>query len=154
MRVSRTARSTAPSNRGRKMSTTAEQLMLRGLSLLVRASFSPNELVAQQKHMVSLTQDIGPWFKDYADEIAKPAVDWSVDFKQATREPQLGCATTGQLLTELRARTECHAKVGEGGSIPAYVPAHRLIAQLTNEIVMNVDGGLDYRTIDEIGRAH
>ena len=32
------------------MSTTAEQLMLRGLNLVVRASFSPNDPAGQAKH--------------------------------------------------------------------------------------------------------
>ena len=123
------------------MSTTAEQLILRGLNLVVRASFSPNDPAGQAKHFAGLTQDIGPWFKDYADEIAKPAVDWSVDFKQAAnREPQLGYATTRQLLDELRARTERHI---------LHTHAHDLIGKLETEIIVNADGGLDYRTVDD-----
>jgi hypothetical protein len=68
------------------MASTAEQLILRGLSLVLRATFSPNSEVAQAKHFAALTQDIGPWFADYATEIEKPAVDWSVDFKKAIDE--------------------------------------------------------------------
>jgi hypothetical protein len=57
------------------MANSAEQLILRGLNLVIRASFSPNDPVAQAKHFQGVTNDIGPWLKDYADEIAKPAVD-------------------------------------------------------------------------------
>ena len=60
------------------MATSAEQLILRGLNLMIRASFSPNEPTAQAKHFVALQSDIGPWLKDYADEIAKPAVDFTL----------------------------------------------------------------------------
>lgn len=60
------------------MATTAEQLILRGLNLMIRASFSPNEPEAQAKHFIGLQNDIGPWLKDYADEIAKPAVDFTI----------------------------------------------------------------------------
>lgn len=42
-------------------------LTLRGLHLLIRASFAPNDKQAQMKHFVSLQSDIGPWLKDYAD---------------------------------------------------------------------------------------
>jgi hypothetical protein len=65
------------------MATSAEQLILRGLNLVIRASFSPNEPAAQAKHFMGLQNDIGPWFKDYAEEIAKPATDWEVDFHRA-----------------------------------------------------------------------
>ncbi len=58
------------------MATTAEQLILRGLSLVIRASFSPNEPAAQAKHFMGIQADIGPWLKDYATEIEKPAVDF------------------------------------------------------------------------------
>jgi hypothetical protein len=54
------------------MATPAEQLILRGLHLVIRASFSPNEPTAQAKHFINLQNDIAPWLKDYADEIAKP----------------------------------------------------------------------------------
>jgi hypothetical protein len=54
------------------MATQAEQLILRGLSLLIRTTFSPNDAAAQAKHFIGLQADIGPWLKDYADEIAKP----------------------------------------------------------------------------------
>lgn len=59
------------------MATTAEQLILRGLSLLIRTTFSPNEPERQAKHFLQLQADIGPWLKDYADEIAEPASDES-----------------------------------------------------------------------------
>lgn len=60
------------------MATSAEQLILRGLNLVIRASFSPNDVGGQTKHFAALTQDIGPWFRDYAEEIAKPAVDFTI----------------------------------------------------------------------------
>ena len=60
------------------MATSAEQLILRGLNLVIRASFSPNYPDAQAKHFAALTQEIGPWLKDYADEIEKPAVDFTI----------------------------------------------------------------------------
>lgn len=60
------------------MATSAEQLILRGLSILMRASFSPNEPEAQSKHAVLLINDLGPWFTDYAEEISKPAVDFTL----------------------------------------------------------------------------
>jgi len=65
------------------MATSAEQLILRGLDLVIRASFSPNDPTAQAKHFIGLQNDIGPWLKDYAEEIAKPATDWEVDFLTA-----------------------------------------------------------------------
>ena len=58
------------------MATSAEHLILRGLNLVIRASFSPNDPVAQAKHFAAITSDIGPWLKDYATEIEKPAVDF------------------------------------------------------------------------------
>lgn len=60
------------------MANSAEQLILRGLNLLIRTTFSPNDQQAQAKHFVGLQNDIGPWLKDYADEIAKPAVDFTL----------------------------------------------------------------------------
>lgn len=45
--------------------TPAESLILRGLSILMRATFSPNNPEAQMKHSVRLLNDIGPWFADY-----------------------------------------------------------------------------------------
>lgn len=60
------------------MATTAEQLILRGLNLVIRTSFSPNDQAAQAKHFMSLQNDIGPWLADYATEIAKPAVDFTI----------------------------------------------------------------------------
>lgn len=62
------------------MATSAEQLILRGLSLVIRASFSPNDEIVSAKHFMKLQRDIGPWLADYADEIAKPAVDFTLDF--------------------------------------------------------------------------
>lgn len=72
------------------MASTAEQLILRGLNLVIRASFSPNDGVAQAQHFLRLQNDVGPWLKDYADEIAKPAVDWNVDFTPTGRDPDGG----------------------------------------------------------------
>ena len=69
------------------MATSAEQLILRGLNLVIRASFSPNYPDAQAKHFAALTQEIGPWLKDYADEIEKPAMDFTLDF---TAKPEDG----------------------------------------------------------------
>jgi hypothetical protein len=63
------------------MATSAEHLILRGLHVLMRASFSPNEPVAQAKHFNALQQDIGPWFRDYAEEMSKPAIDFLPDVK-------------------------------------------------------------------------
>jgi hypothetical protein len=60
------------------MATSAEQLILRGLHLLIRTSFSPNDREAQAKHFIGLQTDIGPWFKDYAAEMEKPAVDFTL----------------------------------------------------------------------------
>lgn len=60
------------------MATSAEQLILRGLNIVMRASFSPNEPAAQAKHFLALQSDIAPWFQDYATEIAKPAVDFTI----------------------------------------------------------------------------
>lgn len=57
------------------MATSSEQLILRGLHILMRASFSPNEPAKQATHFAALQRDIGPWFIDYAEEIAKPAAD-------------------------------------------------------------------------------
>lgn len=57
------------------MATAAQQLILRGLHLVIRATFAPNDPVAQAKHFAALQADIGPWLQGYADEIAKPIVD-------------------------------------------------------------------------------
>ena len=54
------------------MATSAEHLILRGLQLVIRASFSPAKPDLQAKHFIALQADIGPWLSDYADEIAKP----------------------------------------------------------------------------------
>lgn len=120
------------------MATTAEQLILRGLNLVIRASFSPNDPAGQAKHFANLTQDIGPWFTDYAEEIAKPATDFTL----TPTEPQLGCATTLQLLEELRARTEVHSRTGETGTRAAHI----LIDNLEEIVATDIDGGLGYRS--------
>jgi hypothetical protein len=65
------------------MATSAEHLILRGLHLLIRTTFSPNDPVASAKAFKGIQDDIGPWLRDYADEMEKPAIDWSVDFKKA-----------------------------------------------------------------------
>jgi len=72
------------------MASTAEQLILRGLNLVIRTAFSPNEPVAQQKHYIALQNDIGPWLSDYAEEIAKPAIDWNVEFVKLQKENEGG----------------------------------------------------------------
>lgn len=51
--------------------TPAEQLILRGLHLMIRTTFSPNEPAAQAKHFAALQKDIGPWFTDYAAEMTE-----------------------------------------------------------------------------------
>jgi hypothetical protein len=61
------------------MATSAEHLILRGLNLVIRASFSPNDPINQAKHFAALTNDIAPWLTDYAAEIEKPAVDYVID---------------------------------------------------------------------------
>lgn len=53
------------------MATQAEQLILRGLHLIIRTTFAPNDPEAQARHFTSLQADIGPWLRDYAEEIAK-----------------------------------------------------------------------------------
>jgi hypothetical protein len=60
------------------MATQAEQLILRGLHLLMRVTFSPNDAERAAKHMVSIQQDIGPWFSDYVEEMKKPTFDEGV----------------------------------------------------------------------------
>lgn len=57
------------------MATQAEQLILRGLHLLMRTTFMPNDEVRAAKQLVGIQQDVGPWFSDYVTEIAKPASD-------------------------------------------------------------------------------
>lgn len=54
------------------MTTKAEQLILRGVHLIIRTTFAPNDPAAQAKHFLALQSEIGPWLRDYADEIAKP----------------------------------------------------------------------------------
>lgn len=60
------------------MATSAEQLILRGLNLMIRATFSPNDAAAQAKHFMGIQADIGPWLIDYAMEIEKPAIDFTL----------------------------------------------------------------------------
>lgn len=71
------------------MASTAEQLILRGLNILMRTTFAPNDPERQAKHMIGLQADISPWFSDYAEEIAKPAVDFDLEIikEQAKRDP-------------------------------------------------------------------
>lgn len=45
--------------------TDAEKLILRGLHIMMRTTFAPNNPAKQAEHMVQLQQDIGPWFVDY-----------------------------------------------------------------------------------------
>ncbi len=72
------------------MATSAEQLILRGLNLIIRASFSPNDPERAAKTFVDLQRDIGPWLIDYATEIAKPAVDFTLDFTKPVDDGQGG----------------------------------------------------------------
>lgn len=60
------------------MASSAEQLILRGLNLVLRTTFAPNVPELQAKHFMALQADIGPWFRDYADEIVKPAIDFTI----------------------------------------------------------------------------
>jgi hypothetical protein len=65
------------------MATSAEHLILRGLQLVIRATFSPGEEIASKKHFIALQRDIGPWLSDYVDEISKPVVDnYVADFDE------------------------------------------------------------------------
>lgn len=50
--------------------TPAESLILRGLHLLIRTTFSPNSPEAQARHFVHLQADIGPWLADYVTVMA------------------------------------------------------------------------------------
>lgn len=60
------------------MATSAEQLILRGLHLMMRATFAPNDPVKAARHAMGLQADIGPWFTDYVTEMEKPAVDFTL----------------------------------------------------------------------------
>lgn len=101
----------------------------------MRASFSPNEPMAQAKHFAAIGQDLGPWFKDYVDVIEQP---------DPPERPQLrmGLATTRELLAELRARIEVHAAPGAN-----FHDADAYLDPLSAYIESHVDGGLDYRTV-------
>lgn len=55
-----------------------ELLILRGLNILMRTTFAPNDQVRQAEHFARLQQDVGPWFVDYAAAIEtalQPAED-------------------------------------------------------------------------------
>lgn len=54
---------------------------------MIRASFSPNDPLNQAKHFAALTNDIGPWLTDYADEIKKPAVDFTLTRLDGPSDP-------------------------------------------------------------------
>lgn len=47
--------------------TKAEELILRGLHLLIRTTFAPNDVERGAKHFIALQADIGPWLSAYAD---------------------------------------------------------------------------------------
>ena len=66
------------------MATESEQLILRGLNIIMRTTFAPNDPAAQAKHFADLTADIGPWFVDYAAEIAKPAEEFRTIVREVT----------------------------------------------------------------------
>lgn len=48
------------------------------MSIMLRINISPNDPTLAAKHLVQLQNDIGPWMSDYAEEIAKPAVDFDL----------------------------------------------------------------------------
>jgi hypothetical protein len=75
------------------MASSAEQLILRGLQLMLRTTFTPNDPAAQGKHFMALQADIGPWFKDYAEEIAKPAVDIHLELMEKIKEATVDDST-------------------------------------------------------------
>ena len=52
--------------------TTGEELILRGLHLLIRISFMPNDERRRLAHLEGLQKDIGPWLADYATAIGAP----------------------------------------------------------------------------------
>lgn len=66
------------------MATESEQLILRGLNILMRTQFAPNDPAAQAKHFANLTADLGPWFTDYATEIAKPVEEFRTIVREVT----------------------------------------------------------------------
>lgn len=63
------------------MATNAEQIIMRGLHLVIRSTFAPNDPAKQAEHFMALQRDIGPWLADYATEIEKPARDFTVEVK-------------------------------------------------------------------------
>jgi len=89
--------------------TAAELLILRGIHLIVRASFSPNEPSAQAKHFKDLTNDIGPWFTDYARTMAETEAELEIEVQRMTggrgpdiqdNAPPEGNLTNGQDKTD------------------------------------------------------
>lgn len=50
-------------------------LQLRGIHLLLRATFAPNDEARRMQHVIGLQNDIGPWFKDYVDALTPSAED-------------------------------------------------------------------------------
>lgn len=71
------------------MATQSELLILRGLNLLIRASFSPNEPAKQAKHFLGLQNDIGPWLTDYAAELEKEYDHENTLHRRQDRDPGL-----------------------------------------------------------------
>lgn len=101
------------------------------MHILMRASFSPNDAVAQAKHFMQLQADIGPWLSDYVNvqSLSDPEPEPSRFSRSTTRE----------LLNELCERIEINIKPG--------VDCHPLLVRLEDlsaAIVRCVDGGLDY----------
>jgi hypothetical protein len=112
------------------MPNPAESLILRGLHLVMRASFSPNDPVAQAKHFMGMQTDLGPWFSDYVKVMSEA---------DAPSPARLGRSTTRELLDELRVRIEVNAKPGVD-----YLPLLVRVDDLSTVISRCVDGGLDY----------
>lgn len=50
--------------------TPTEELILNGIHILMRATFSPNETTAQAKHFQSLQKDISAWMGGYSATMA------------------------------------------------------------------------------------
>lgn len=47
-------------------------LTLRGLHLLIRATFAPNDEARRMKHLLGLQNDIAPWLQDYVHVMDDP----------------------------------------------------------------------------------
>lgn len=118
--------------------TKAEELILRSQHILMRASFSPNDPTAQAKHFMALQQDIGPWLQDYVTLMETP----QTPSHPPAKLPNLGYATTSQLLEEIKARVEVHAKPHTRTD-----QAYDLIQNLQEFITHQVEGGLSYTTV-------